>query len=76
MERPKKRVKLLDDSDSEDSGVSISANTAPASLKVNEEFAKRFEHNKKREELQRCMSVQCISVQASGLDSVRPSIRC
>ena len=23
-------------------------------LKINEEFAKRFEHNKKREELQRC----------------------
>ncbi|KAF2118754.1 KRI1-like family C-terminal-domain-containing protein [Lophiotrema nucula] len=46
-ERPAKKAKLLDDSDdseSDDGGVS---------LKVNEEFAKRFEHNKKREEKQR-----------------------
>ena len=26
-------------------------------LRINEEYAKRFEHNKKREELQRCMCV-------------------
>lgn len=50
-ERPAKKARLLDNtddegSDEEDGGIS---------LKVNEEFARRFEHNKKREEKQRCM---------------------
>lgn len=41
---------LLDDSDSDsDNG------GANVSFKVNEEFARRFEHNKKREERHRCM---------------------
>ncbi|KXH27543.1 KRI1-like family protein [Colletotrichum simmondsii] len=46
-----KKVNLLDDSDSdsEDGGADIAAPT----LKVNEEYAKRFEHNKKREEMHR-----------------------
>ncbi|KAL0930877.1 Protein KRI1-like protein [Colletotrichum truncatum] len=46
-----KKVNLLDDSDSddEDGGADI----AMPQLKVNEEYAKRFEHNKKREEIQR-----------------------
>ncbi|GJC95618.1 Ribosome biogenesis protein Kri1 [Colletotrichum higginsianum IMI 349063] len=50
-EKAPKRVNLLDDSDSdeEDGGADI----ATPQLKVNEEYAKRFEHNKKREELQR-----------------------
>ncbi|KAK1640130.1 KRI1-like family-domain-containing protein [Colletotrichum phormii] len=50
-EKAPKRVNLLDDSDSdnEDGGADIAAPT----LKVNEEFARRFEHNKKREELHR-----------------------
>lgn len=39
-----------DGSDSEDGG----ARVKPTDLKVNESFARRFEHNKKREELQRC----------------------
>ncbi|KAF2855031.1 ribosome biogenesis protein-like protein Kri1 [Plenodomus tracheiphilus IPT5] len=48
-ERPAKKAKLLDNtddegSDEEDGGVS---------LKVNEDFARRFEYNKKREEKQR-----------------------
>jgi hypothetical protein len=47
-ERPAKKAKLLDDSDeesgNEDGGVA---------LKVNEEYAKRFEHNKKRAERHR-----------------------
>lgn len=48
---PNKR-KLLDDSDSEsDDGAAIGS----SSFKVNEEYARRFEHNKKREETQRCM---------------------
>ncbi|KAK1675685.1 KRI1-like family-domain-containing protein [Colletotrichum godetiae] len=50
-EKAPKRVNLLDDSDSdnEDGGADIAAPT----LKVNEEFARRFEHNKKREEMHR-----------------------
>ncbi|KAK1987258.1 KRI1-like family-domain-containing protein [Colletotrichum cereale] len=50
-EKVPKRVNLLDDSDSddEDGGADI----ATPQLKVNEEYAKRFEHNKKREELHR-----------------------
>lgn len=40
-----------DASDSEDGGIVVQA----ADLKVNESFARRFEYNKKREELQRCM---------------------
>lgn len=40
---------LLDDSDSEsDGGANVDSG-----FKVNEEFARRFEHNKKREERQR-----------------------
>ncbi|KAH0558537.1 hypothetical protein GP486_004806 [Trichoglossum hirsutum] len=50
-EPPAKRAKLLlDNSDSEDS--SFSELEGPA-LKINEEFANRFEHNKKREEMHR-----------------------
>ncbi|KXH37202.1 KRI1-like family protein [Colletotrichum nymphaeae SA-01] len=50
-EKAPKKVNLLDDSDSdsEDGGADIAAPT----LKVNEEYAKRFEHNKKREEMHR-----------------------
>ncbi|OLN81635.1 Protein KRI1-like protein [Colletotrichum chlorophyti] len=50
-EKVPKKVNLLDDSDSddEDGGADISA----PQLKVNEEYAKRFEHNKKREERQK-----------------------
>ncbi len=40
-----------DSSDSEDGGAEITPDPA---LKVNEEYARRFEHNKKREELARC----------------------
>ncbi|KAI9862687.1 MAG: KRRI-Interacting protein 1 [Trichoglossum hirsutum] len=50
-EPPSKRVKLLsDDSDSED--LSFSEPEGPV-LNINEEFANRFEHNKKREEMHR-----------------------
>ncbi|KAK2058106.1 hypothetical protein LY76DRAFT_573293 [Colletotrichum caudatum] len=50
-EKVPKKVNLLDESDSddEDGGADIAA----PQLKVNEEYAKRFEHNKKREELHR-----------------------
>ncbi|KAL5114998.1 Kinetochore protein Spc24 [Pleosporales sp. CAS-2024a] len=45
--RPAKKAKLLDDSDDAD------AEAAGVRLKVNDEYAKRFEYNKKREEKQR-----------------------
>lgn len=47
-----KRTKLMDDSsDNEsDSGVQLDASNG---FKINEEFAKRFEHNKKREDMHR-----------------------
>lgn len=57
MEPPsKKSRKLLDDDSSSDSGdesggVSING---PGNFKINEEYARRFEHNKKREEMQQC----------------------
>ncbi|KAM7191418.1 KRI1-like family C-terminal domain containing protein [Rhypophila sp. PSN 637] len=47
---------LFDDSssedDQEDGGATINGNEGPE-LKINEEYARRFEHNKKREELHR-----------------------
>lgn len=60
-----KRTKaLLEDDTSGDDGASstnggvavtnVRVSSEDESFKVNEEFAKRFEHNKKREELQRC----------------------
>jgi protein KRI1 len=61
MEPPaKKPRKLLDDDSSSDSGdesggVPITDQSEPA-FKINEEYARRFEHNKKREELQKCKS--------------------
>lgn len=45
--RPVKKTKLFDDSDESDGA------SGGVSLKVNEEFARRFEHNKKREEQHR-----------------------
>ena len=60
VERPAKRARLLDDSSSESNGeeewtgVSSDGGNGGVSLKINEEYARRFEHNKKREERQRC----------------------
>lgn len=46
--------KLLDDSDSDSESDNGGAPVAAdSSFKVNEEYARRFEHNKKREERQR-----------------------
>ncbi|KAH4353628.1 hypothetical protein HBH98_008110 [Parastagonospora nodorum] len=45
--RPTKKAKLLDDSDNSD------AEDGGVTLKVNDEYAKRFEYNKKREEKHR-----------------------
>lgn len=63
-DRPQKRTKiLLDESSDEDDslhsysgGISVKHESGPTTdhvLAVNQEFAQRFEHNKKREELQR-----------------------
>lgn len=58
-ERPSKRAKFLSDDESSDSDVEgtngVSLNTDAASFSINEDYAKRFEYNKKREEKQRCM---------------------
>jgi protein KRI1 len=48
-ERPAKKAKLLDDSDGDEDEEDIGG----VSLKVNEEYARRFEHNKKRAEKHR-----------------------
>ena len=56
----KRAPNLLIDSDSESSSDNESdfggAPLEEKSFKINEEYAKRFEHNKKREELHRCRS--------------------
>lgn len=48
-DRPSKKSKLLDESDDSD------AEGGGVTLKVNEEYARRFEYNKKREEQHRRM---------------------
>jgi len=57
---PTRASNLLEDSDSESSSDDESdfggAPLEEQSFKINEEYAKRFEHNKKREELHRCRS--------------------
>lgn len=52
--QPAKR-KLLDDSDSDSEGGG--AAVQDTGFAVNKEYARRFEHNKKREERQRCQSL-------------------
>lgn len=75
MEPPAKRPrKLLDisssDSESEDGagGVRLNGGDLPA-LKINEEYARRFEYNKKREELQQCKSTSHQSPICAPLDA-------
>jgi protein KRI1 len=48
-DRPTKKAKLLDESDEDED-----ADEGGVALKVNEDYARRFEHNKKREEKHRC----------------------
>jgi hypothetical protein len=64
-ERPAKRARLLSDSDrdsesssDESGGIALNAGQEPL-FKINEEYARRFEHNHKRAELHRCMSEAC-----------------
>ncbi|OOQ91350.1 ribosome biogenesis protein Kri1 [Penicillium brasilianum] len=61
MEPPSKKMRTLwDDDNSSDSGDDaggVSLTKAPeAGFKINEDFARRFEHNKKREEVQKLES--------------------
>lgn len=73
---------LLDDGMSEDgsdldqsNGVSLNPqeeSTADHGFKVNEEYARRFEHNKKREELQRRRSSKLISYPLTRLTPRSP----
>lgn len=60
MEPPSKKMRTLwDDDNSSDSGDDaggVSLSKAPETgFKINEDYARRFEHNKKREEVQKCM---------------------
>lgn len=58
MEPPsKKSRKMLDDDSSSDSGDEsggVPIGNEDSQFKINEDYAQRFEHNKKREELQKC----------------------
>jgi protein KRI1 len=47
----RKKVLFDDSDDDSDGGVDI---------KINDEYAKRFEHNKKRAELHRCQFIRCV----------------
>jgi hypothetical protein len=61
MEPPAKRSrKLLEDDSSSDSGdesggVPLGDSSEGVAFKINEEYARRFEHNKRREEMQQRM---------------------
>lgn len=68
MERPAKKARMLlddssddDDSDGNTGGVTLENGTSTsedAGFKINAEYARRFEYNKKREELQKCKQRQ------------------
>lgn len=56
QDRPAKRARLLDEDESgysDGEGGALLQNGDASTLKVNSEYARRFEHNKKREELHR-----------------------
>lgn len=59
MEPPSKKPrKLLEDGSSSDSGDEsggVPIGNEAGDFIINEEYARRFEHNKKREEVQQCM---------------------
>ncbi|KAJ6144411.1 hypothetical protein N7470_008306 [Penicillium chermesinum] len=61
MEPPSKKMRTLMEDDSSDSGddsggVPINHKSPEAGFKINEEYARRFEYNKKREEVQKLES--------------------
>lgn len=60
----RKKSNLLDDSDSDSGSTSDSCSDGGVKVeqlefKINQDYAKRFEHNKKREELQRRRCIYC-----------------
>lgn len=60
MEPPSKKMRKLLDGDSssdsgDDAGGVLLGKSPESSFKINEEYARRFEHNKKREEVHKCM---------------------
>lgn len=60
MEPPSKKMRTLMDEDSSDSGddsggVPINTKSSGNGFSINEDYARRFEHNKKREEVQKRM---------------------
>jgi protein KRI1 len=66
LERPNKRVKLLNNDSAEESDSETSLHhTEPAeaqhAFKINKDYARRFEHNKQREEKQRRKHVSDLS---------------
>jgi hypothetical protein len=63
MEPPlkKQRKALLSDSSSDEESGDESGGVEVGDLKINEEYARRFEHNKKREELQKRMEGHTLS---------------
>ena len=60
VDRPAKKTKLMLDDDASDSdsskslesGVKLAPNGSEAAFTINSEYARRFEHNKRREEVQ------------------------
>ena len=54
-EPPTKKAKLLDNTDDEGSD----SDHGGVSLQVNEEYARKYEHNKKQAERFRCTRIQC-----------------
>ena len=64
-QRPPKKIKMLSEDSSSDEGVLLAPDETQSGdhgFKVNEDFARRFEHNKRREELQTCMSIPSLLV--------------
>ncbi|EMD01140.1 hypothetical protein BAUCODRAFT_21083 [Baudoinia panamericana UAMH 10762] len=69
-ERPAKRTRLLsdDEASSEDEGEGVLLPHVAEGLKINEEYAKRFEHNKKREDKHRLEEVYGKARRPNGVD--------
>lgn len=67
-EPPAKRTKVFSDDDDSDDDGQNGVSLVDASFSVNEEYAKRFEYNKKREEKQRCTfySLHSLTVQLAN----------
>ena len=70
-ERPQKRTRLLSEDEDESDAGNISEGSGevsilqksycgdrlePGDFKINEEYARRFEHNQRRAEMHRCMN--------------------